>query len=208
MKKRLLAWLAPRLVILIYYFLRLSIRWKFEGVAYDKNQPPFILCFWHSRILMMPYMMAGWAGPMLISEHRDGKIISDAVALLGIGAARGSSTRSGVRALLQMVRMAREGHTLGITPDGPKGPREEVSAGTVMLARKTGLAIRPVSYACSAYWRAKSWDRFYIPKPFSKGVFIVGDDLMISKDMSDEEGMLLIQEAMDRNTQRAEGYFL
>ncbi|MDQ6962448.1 MAG: lysophospholipid acyltransferase family protein [Mariprofundaceae bacterium] len=207
MKKRLLAWLAPRLIILIYYLLRLTIRWKFKGQAYDKTQAPFILCFWHSRILMMPYMMSGWDGPMLISEHQDGKIIADAVSLLGIGSARGSSTRSGVRALLQMVRMARAGHTLGITPDGPKGPREQVSMGTVMLARKTGLPIRPVSYACSAYWRAKSWDRFYIPKPFSKGIFIVGDDLFVSKEMDDEEAMQYIQKAMDENTQQAENYF-
>jgi len=208
MKKRLLAWLAPRLVILIHYILRYSIRWTFIGEAYDSKKPPFILCFWHSRILMMPLMMSGWNGPMLISEHRDGKIIADAVALLGIGSARGSSTRSGVRALLQMVRMARQGRTLGITPDGPKGPREKVSAGTIMLARKTGLVLRPVSYACKSYWRAKSWDRFYIPKPFSQGVFVVGDDVLISTEVSDEQALIMLQIAMDENTKRAENYFL
>jgi len=205
MKKRLLSWMIPRLIFLIHHLLRLTIRWTFIGERYQRDGAPFLLSFWHARILMMPYAVVGWEGPMLISEHRDGAYIADAVALMGIHSSRGSTTKGGARAFLAMIRLARQGHTLGITPDGPKGPAEVVQMGTVKIAMKSGLPMRSVCYATERHWRAKSWDRFYIPKPFTRGVFIVGEAVYASDD--EEETLQRFQQAMDEVQQQADGYF-
>ncbi len=205
MKKQFLAWLIPRLIFCLHHALRLSIRWEFVGERYHADMPPFLLSFWHSRILMMPYAVHGWSGPMLISEHRDGAFIADAVALMGIESSRGSSTRGGARAFLQMIRLARKGHTLGVTPDGPKGPAEVVQMGTVKLSMKSGLPIRAISYATKRHWRAHSWDRFYIPKPLTRGVFVIGEPVYPTDD--EQETLALFQKEMDRVQNVAEHYF-
>ncbi|RME82903.1 MAG: DUF374 domain-containing protein, partial [Zetaproteobacteria bacterium] len=165
-----------------------------------------ILCFWHARILMMPHAFRGWPGLMLISEHADGEVIAQAVARLGIASVRGSSTRGGAKALVRMVRAAREGRPLGITPDGPRGPRERVQMGAVWLAKKTGLPLRAVCYATSRYWRAPSWDRFYVPMPFSRGVFVFSE-LLDVRGLSDEEAQTKLQELMDTTQRRADRWF-
>ncbi len=206
MKQRLLHWLVPRLIYLVHKLLAASIRWEFVGERYQPGQAPYLLSFWHARILMMPYAYRGWDGRMLISEHRDGAYIADAVELMGIRSTRGSSTRGGARAFLEMVRWARAGHSLGITPDGPKGPREVVQPGTVQLAKKTGLPMRAVCYATKRHWRAKSWDRFYIPKPFTRGVFVIGEPVY-ADDEDDAVNLKRFQQAMDEVQRRADAYF-
>jgi len=205
-KERLIAWLVPRLIFLLHKFLAYTIRWDYVGERYQPGQAPYILSFWHARILMMPFAFRGWNGVMLISEHRDGAFIADAVELMGITSSRGSSTRGGARAFLEMVRMAREGRPLGITPDGPKGPREVVQMGTVKLAKKTGLPLRSVCYATRRHWRAKSWDRFYIPGPFTRGVFVFSDKVYADAE-DDEENLKKFQAVMDETQHRADHYF-
>jgi len=205
-KQRLLGWLVPRLVYLVHKLMAYSIRWEFVGTRYTPGQEPYILSFWHARILMMPYAYKGWNGSMLISEHRDGAFIADAVQLMGINSSRGSSTRGGARAFLEMIRLARKGHPLGITPDGPKGPREVVQPGTVQLAKKSGMPLRAVCYASKRHWRANSWDRFYIPKPFTKGVFVISE--AVYADMDDDAlNLEKFQAAMDETQRRADSYF-
>ncbi len=206
MKQRLLAWLVPRFIFLLHKFFAITIRWDFIGERYQPGQAPYILSFWHARILMMPYAYRGWDGAMLISEHRDGAFIADAVELMGISSSRGSSTRGGARALLEMVRMARQGRPLGITPDGPKGPREVVQPGTVQLAKKSGLPLRAVCYATRRHWRANSWDRFYIPKPFTRGVFVIGEPVFADEE-DEEMNRQKFQAAMDEVQQQADSYF-
>lgn len=207
MKGRLIEWLVPRLIKMVVLFLSKTVRWDYVGERYSPENPPYILSFWHARILMMPYAHPGWNGAMLISEHRDGAFIADAVRLMGIESARGSSTRGGARALLEMIRTAREGRPLGITPDGPKGPREVVQPGTVQLAKKTGMPLRAVCYATKRCWRINSWDRFYIPKPFTRGVIVYGDPLFVASDADDEVSLARIQQAMDSAQKVADGYF-
>lgn len=206
MKKKLTAWLVPRLIFLIHKLMAWTIRWEFVGERYRPGQAPYILSFWHARILMMPYAYRGWNGSMLISEHRDGAFIADAVELMGIQSSRGSSTRGGARALLEMIRIARNGRSLGITPDGPKGPREVVQPGTVQLSKKSGLPLRAVCYATKRHWRANSWDRFYIPQPFTRGVFVIGEPVFADSD-DDAENLSRFQQAMDDVQRQADGYF-
>jgi len=206
---RLAAFFVPRLIYLVFLFLTRTIRWEFIGEPFRAGQEKhFILAFWHARILLMSYILKGWQGYMLVSEHRDGSFIADAVGLLGIKTVRGSTTRGGARAMLQMLRLAKKENTdLGITPDGPKGPREIVQLGTVQLAQKSGLPIFPVCYATKRHRRAGSWDRFYIPLPFTRGVFVFGDLVHIGRDEAVDEALGRVQAAMDDAQNRADGYF-
>jgi len=207
--ERLAAFIVPHLIHAIYLLLSRTIRWQFVGQRYQAGQEQhFVLAFWHARMLMMPYAFRGWQGHMLISEHRDGGFIADTMALIGIKTVRGSRTRGGARAMLRMLRLVESERTdLGITPDGPKGPREVVQPGTVQLAKKSGLPILPVCYATSRHRRAGSWDRFYIPLPFTRGVFVFGDLVHIRPDEIVEQAVARVQAAMDETQQRADAYF-
>ena len=209
MSDRLAAFIVPRLICVIYLLLSRTIRWQFIGDRYQAGQDQhFVLAFWHARMLMMPYAFRGWQGYMLISEHRDGGFIADTMGLIGIKTVRGSTTRGGARAMLRMLRLVKDENTdLGITPDGPKGPREIVQPGTIQLAKKSGLPILPVCYATKRHRRAGSWDRFYIPLPFTRGVFVFGDLVHIGRDEVVDEALARVQAAMDDAQRRSDGYF-
>jgi len=210
MKDRLLIWLLPRLIKLIYLFLVNTIGWQVAGKPYNPDDPQRNLyAFWHARMLMIPRLSRGvWHGYMLISSHRDGGFIADTMHLLGIETVRGSSTRGGARAMLQMLRAVKsENRHLAITPDGPKGPREKVQKGTVQLAMKAELPIVPVCYATRRQWRINSWDHFYLPQPFTRGVFVFGEPVVVSADEDMDEAIARTQHAMDDAQQRADSYF-
>jgi len=208
MKQRLIHWLVPQLIRLIILFLSRSMRWRVVGDPFVAGKTAqFLLCFWHARMLMMPYAFRGWQGEMLISEHRDGAFIADTMHLLGIHTVRGSTSKGGARALLKMIRFARRGGDIGITPDGPKGPREVVQAGTVQLAMKAQIPLRAVCYAADRQWRINSWDRFYIPKPFSRGVLVYGDPFTIPADTPLDAAIILAQQAMDAAQMIADSYY-
>jgi lysophospholipid acyltransferase (LPLAT)-like uncharacterized protein len=209
MKTRLAAWLVPRLICFIYYLLSATIRWETIGRPFSRDdEKRYLYAFWHARMLMMPRpFRKNWHGYMLISEHRDGAFIADAMHLLGIPTVRGSTTRGGARAMLKMVRAVKsENRHLGITPDGPKGPREEVQKGTVQLAMKTGLAMVPLCYATRCHWRASSWDRFYIPKPFTRGVFVFGEPVGVREGEDMDATLQRFQQAMDDAQRQADEY--
>ncbi len=206
MKDKILAWLIPCIIFSIYFVLKHTVRWKIIGEPYDPNGDPYLLGFWHARILMMAYPHQNWNGVVMVSEHRDGEYIAKAGKYMGIDAVRGSSTRGGMRVFLTMLRMAKRGKSLGITPDGPKGPAEVVQMGTVKLSKKTGLPLRAVCYASKRHWRVNSWDKFYIPKPFTRGVFVMGEAVYAADD--DAETLLAFQKAMDDVQMQADSYFL
>lgn len=207
---RLLIWLVPRLIRIAFHFLNSSIRWQEVGGPVFRPEEPqrYIHAFWHARLLMLLRVTHGWHGYMLISEHRDGGFISDTLNLCGVATVRGSTTRGGARAMLSMLRaVQKEGRHLGITPDGPKGPAEKVQKGTIQLAMKSGLPIMPICWATSRCWRADSWDRFYIPQPLSRGVFVFGEPIFVAPDDDMEEALARVQQGMDEAQQRADGFF-
>jgi lysophospholipid acyltransferase (LPLAT)-like uncharacterized protein len=108
-----------------------------------------IIAFWHARQLMMPLTYRGESAHILISQHQDGEIIARIVERFGFRAVRGSSTRGGVEAMRELIRLGRSGVDLVVTPDGPKGPREVAKMGVIQLARASGLPIVPLAFACS-----------------------------------------------------------
>jgi lysophospholipid acyltransferase (LPLAT)-like uncharacterized protein len=142
----------------------------------------YIYAFWHEHMLMPAYLYGQADIHVLISRHADGQLIAEIVERLGFRTVRGSTTRGGVEALREMVKLGRTGH-LAITPDGPRGPRRQVQPGVVYLASRTGLPVVPFSYGYERAWRAKSWDRFAVPRPFSKAVCVSLDPIFVPPDV-------------------------
>lgn len=162
-------------------------RWRVENQDsprryWDKGET-FILSFWHGHIMMMIY---GWDRDkpmhMLISQHRDGLLISRTIGHFGIHTVAGSSSKGGAGALRQMVKMLKSGEYVGITPDGPRGPRMRASDGVVAIARMAGVPIIPCAFACRRRKLARSWDRFQIALPFSEGLVLWGDPIAVPRD--------------------------
>ncbi|MEX2527387.1 MAG: lysophospholipid acyltransferase family protein [Gemmatimonadota bacterium] len=126
-----------------------------------------IFVFWHRYILPLAFQHRGEGASVLVSQHRDGEYIARVMAWLGFRTARGSSTRGGSSGLRGLVRDARAGVDLAVTPDGPRGPRYEVKEGVVTLARLTERPMVPISVSASRAWVLSSWDAFVVPQPFA-----------------------------------------
>jgi len=190
------------------------IRWTHIVPAgvYDRSES-VIIAFWHNRIVMMPklymYHRGGRPSPayMLISQHGDGRIIAWAIRVLGIRSVAGSSSRGGLKALLELMRHGRAGSDMGFTPDGPRGPRCEAKEGIVVAATKTGCVVVPCAYSTNRSWTLRSWDGMVIPKPFSRGVFLAGEGVSVAAGEDPEQARLKIQNALNEITRRADEYW-
>jgi lysophospholipid acyltransferase (LPLAT)-like uncharacterized protein len=143
----------PRVAALLIRSIRWTTRIRQEGkepvLAAIAAGRPFILAFWHGRLFLMPYAYPGRRIAILISEHRDGEMISRTMARFGFSTARGSSTRGGSGGLREIVRHIRSGFDAAFTPDGPRGPRHVVQPGVIAAARLSGAPIIPVTFSCS-----------------------------------------------------------
>ena len=146
-----------------------------------------IFAFWHSFMLVPAYTARNLGIKIMISQHTDGEYITRVVERLGFTTIRGSTTRGGAKALLKMIKGSKEGTVLAITPDGPKGPRFTVQPGIVYLSQKTGFPIVPASLGLTSYWELPSWDKFRIPKPFSKAALICGEPIHIPPKLNKSE---------------------
>jgi len=174
---------------------------------------PFIGCFWHGRLMMIRYL---WATELplavLISRHRDGRLIARTVERLGIqtiagSSAKGAADKGGAAALREVVRALKSGISVGITPDGPRGPRMRASPGAVAAARLSGAPLVPVAVAM---WPRKvmgSWDRFLLALPFGRGVYVCGEPIEVPADADATQVTALTQrleDALNQLSQRAD----
>lgn len=132
------------------------------------RRQPFIFAFWHGTMLPLVWMHRGEGVPVVISEHRDGEIIARIVENFGFKTIRGSSSRGAARALIGIVRELERGSEVAVTPDGPRGPARRFASGALVAAQRVGVPIVGVGVVASRAWRLNSWDRFMIPKPFSR----------------------------------------
>jgi lysophospholipid acyltransferase (LPLAT)-like uncharacterized protein len=166
----------------------------------------WIGCLWHGTMLSPIWRHQKEDAVVLASDHRDGEYVTRVLSRLGYGIARGSSTRGGARGLRDLLRAARAGHPLAITPDGPQGPREVVKVGAVVLAARSGLPVVPIGVGMSRAWRFSSWDRFAIPKPLARIHIGYGAPIEVPRDV-DEAGMDeyvdRLQAGMDETTRAA-----
>jgi len=139
------------------------------GKPVTKN---YIGAIWHNRLLIFPLILRRFfpnrRGAALISASRDGDLLTDAIRHFGYEVIRGSSSRLGASAILQLTEELASGRDVVITPDGPRGPAYELGPGIVFLAQKSGASVLPMNLEYSRCWRLGSWDRFIIPQPFSK----------------------------------------
>lgn len=140
-----------------------------------------IFAFWHDSILLSTYFFNRRGIVVLVSKSFDGEYISRVLKRMGIGTIRGSSSRGGARALIEMVRKMRAGHPMAFTIDGPRGPRHKVKPGPVMLAKKTGNPILPFVIAPRKHWELNSWDKMHIPCPFTTAAVIFGKPIYVDK---------------------------
>lgn len=145
---------------------------------------PYILAMWHGRLIMLPMLRNnGKSLIALISGHRDGQVIAKVGAAFGIETAVGSSSKGGTRAALEMMRRSRDGHSLFVTPDGPRGPRMRInSEGILHLARLTGLPILPVAVSLSRGRVLNSWDRLMLPGLFPRVAIRFGEPVTVDAD--------------------------
>jgi lysophospholipid acyltransferase (LPLAT)-like uncharacterized protein len=182
------------LPVLIYGFIKM-VGWTMriqivgvDGVRENwKKGVPFILSFWHGRQLMIPLAYEGRNVHILISQHRDGELISRVMKRFGFRTIWGSTTRGGIAGLKGMIRAVRAGSDLAITPDGPVGPRYEVKDGVISLAALSGQPIFWVSWSTDRTWIFKSWDRFMLPKPFARLRFHATGPLHLDKSLNSDE---------------------
>jgi len=173
--------------------LGLTLRREVVGeVASLKAHPdPIIFVLWHNRIAVSPFL---WRKifpkrevVVLTSASMDGAVLAAAVKVFDVGAVHGSSSRRGAAAIVALRRAAREGKDLVLTPDGPRGPRYHLQPGVVKIAQTTGLRIVPMQIDYLSCWRLRSWDRFQIPKPFSRVRVTLHEALSIPRKL-DAEG--------------------
>ena len=165
----------------------------------DLSETTFIMACWHGELLMIPYAYLHYKKQphvkLLISEHFDGNLIAKTLAFFGFETIRGSSTRGGVKALIESIKSLKNGYDIGITPDGPKGPRHHVHDGIVHMAKKAKVEIVLVEIVAQKSWQLASWDKFVIPKPFGRLDYYISHPINV-KDMQMEEARAFIQKGL------------
>lgn len=192
-----LSWWDRLLVALGYRLLQLwarTLRFELDDGWTFVRRPvhePVIGAIWHNRLLLLPHVTRLFVPERrpvaLISASRDGTFLSAFVKRYNVDVARGSSSRKGVAAMLQLADVLAAGRDVVITPDGPRGPAYETGAGIVFLAQKSGASVLPMNIEYSSFWRLKSWDRFILPKPFSTVRLIYGALHQVPRTGNDAE---------------------
>ena len=146
-----------------------------------------IYAMWHSRLLYFTYYAKDKKAVAMISESKDGEIITKTIQKMRIYAIRGSSSRAGKQALYQMVEVLRENAKVLMIPDGPRGPRYEAKHGVIRLAQLTGRPILPVSFSTTSGLFLPSWDRFLLPLPWGKAALVVDEPFFVPSQLNEEE---------------------
>lgn len=205
------SWLSTQVLRAWKRTLRFQIREL--GANLDPNGSPsrqYIYAFWHESMLIPAFRFAQPTIHVLISRHADGQLITEIIQRLGFNVVRGSTRptrREGAIAVRELLRVSTWSH-LAVTPDGPRGPRRVAQPGLVYLAAKSGLPIVPCGFASQRPWRAKSWDRFAVPRPFARAVGVLGEPIVVPPQAVQpplaEEYQGYVQSQMDRVTDLAE----
>lgn len=172
LKPRVLGFLVGNLVRLLTKTLKVRII-DDSAVLSSPPEHGVIWMFWHNRLLIIPSLYTRYArkfrpASVLTSASRDGARLAAVMRQFGLDSVRGSSSKRGAQALIECCRLLRKNYYIGITPDGPRGPLYQLQPGVIQLARVGKAPILPIRVEYSKAWRLKSWDRFFIPLPFSE----------------------------------------
>ena len=193
--------LAARLVYVLLRVLRFTWRVRVSdphGVMDVARDQPFILCAWHNRIIYALFATRDVIRPKtgrkvaaMVSASSDGAFTVEIMRAFGIVPIRGSTSRRGRQALLELSRQARAGLHLAITPDGPRGPCHEIQEGILSLSQVTGLPIVPLGCEAGRKVRFKSWDRFQLPWPLTRCDFVFGEPMAVPRRVTGAERAIL-----------------
>ncbi len=195
-------------------FVSFTNSWTFINKKYVENlwkkNESFILCFWHGRLLMMPL---SWNKEkkinVLISAHSDGQLLSKTVKYFNIETITGSTSKGGSEAIRNIIKSLKSEISIGMTPDGPRGPRMKVNSAIIKIASLTGHKIVPLSYSVKKKFFLNSWDKFLVALPFGKGCFIWGKPIKIKKNISTNEDLKLskkLENNLLKLTKKADRY--
>lgn len=185
----------------LYWLIRVigaTLRFEVKGWENHSENTPLVYCFWHNRIPIATYFWRNRGIVVMSSRSFDSEYIARFIQRFGYGAARGSSTRGGKAALIQMIRAVREGKSAAFTVDGPRGPIYEAKPGAVLLAAKSNAAILPFSISMNRYWQLPSWDKIQIPKPFARVIVVIGEQIKVEDDAATHDAKQQeLQQALD-----------
>jgi lysophospholipid acyltransferase (LPLAT)-like uncharacterized protein len=183
-----------------------TLRYEIDDRAGIVGRPVtenYIGALWHNRLLIFPLVLRRFfpqrQGAALISASRDGDLLADGVQRYGYDVIRGSSSRLGASAILQLTELLASGRDVVITPDGPRGPAYQLGPGIIFLAQKSGAAVLPINLEYSSCWRLGSWDRFIVPRPFSRVRVLIDRPHIVRSTQTDEQfesERLALQNAM------------
>ncbi len=192
LKERFLIRVADLAFFVLIKLIGRTVRWQVEGwenwEAATRDGAIPIYTFWHNRVFLATYFWKKRRIVVMTSQSFDGEYIARFIQRFGYGAARGSSTRGGIGAIVEMVRLMRAGCPTAFTIDGPKGPRYVAKMGAVLLAKKTGNPILPFTITPKRFWTAKSsWDQFQLPPPFTRARVYIAPPIYVSAEADDDE---------------------
>ncbi len=158
-------------------FINLQIREKFA-----QQKIPIIYSFWHNRLLYLSYLYRRLGVGVMVSTHKDGDYIADVMRKCGLYAVRGSTTRGGIRAFLEIIDYVKKGYDIAFTPDGPRGPKYQLQEGVLYAGLKTGLPIVPICWNAKRKIVFNSWDNFILPLPFNQFVIVYGNPIYVRSE--------------------------
>lgn len=187
LRRKLVLWLAVNFGWLLFKTLRMLVRVdsegreKLEGLRSDGRS--VLIAIWHGRILLPILQHVNEGITPMISQSRDGEMITRTVEKLGFRSIRGSTSRGGKEAMLAMIKLLKNpGEVAAIMPDGPRGPRHRLKPGVVQIARESGAVILPMTWSAKRPIQFGSWDRFQLWRPFSRALVIYGDPIECPAD--------------------------
>jgi lysophospholipid acyltransferase (LPLAT)-like uncharacterized protein len=210
-RRTLLEAVAPPLgyayIRLLKWTMRLEYRNREVLDRVRERAGTYILAFWHSRWVMMPYAYPDRRLVILLSRHRDARLLGRVMQRFGLDQAWGSSTAGGMAAVREILRAIRNDYDVAVAPDGPRGPRRRVKEGAIAVSRLGARPIIPVAFAARSARRLRSWDRTLVPFPFGRGLYVYGDPIEVPPDADEqvrEQCRLRLESELDRLTDLAD----
>lgn len=198
-KRKIFLIFLPRIVWGAMWILYFTCRNRFH-INEDVKRENALFTFWHGELLMMPFLYRKIRDKpnvfVISSEHFDGELMVKIYSYFGLSTIRGSSSKGGIRVLLQANNKLKNGSDVAITPDGPKGPIYNVADGVAIIAQKANANVVVARTICSKYWELKTWDKFKIPKPFATIKYYVMPPFKVNKLLNLETAKNKIKENM------------
>jgi lysophospholipid acyltransferase (LPLAT)-like uncharacterized protein len=191
-----------------------TVRWDVEGWenyrCFESAGKRRIMAFWHGRIIGAAWYFRRRGIVVMVSRNKDGEYITRVIRRLGYRTARGSSSRGGGRALVEMLRALRGKSDVGFSVDGPRGPRYVAKSGPVWLAARSGQPILPFHVSARSKWEFSSWDRFQVPKPFTRCLVLIGEPIHVPPGAAEAEleaSLRTLQASLDDLRSRGDSHW-